>query len=144
MKIIPFEQSHIDSVTELEKDCFTIPWTEEMLVAELKSNLAHYFVAEDDGEIIGYAGMWKILDEGHITNIAVSPKYRRKGVGQMLLDRLMDFSNEFKLSKLMLEVRKSNDAARLLYSKNGFVKVGVRKKYYADNDEDAILMNLTL
>ncbi len=144
MNITPFDFKHLNDIADLEKQCFSLPWTREMFEGELMSSIAEYFVAEYDGRAVGYAGMWKILDEGHITNIAVSPYYRRKKIGQALLDSLVSRANQKGIKKLLLEVRKSNEAAISLYSKNGFQSVGLRKGYYSDNNEDAVLMNLIL
>ena len=114
-----------------------------MFESEVGSPFTVYFVALAGDEVAGYAGMWKILDEGHITNIAVSPRYRRKGLGSLLLNKLIEIAEENKIKVLMLEVRKSNEAAIGLYVK-GFEQVGLRRNYYADNNEDAVLMNFTI
>ena len=140
MDIIPFNAGHIDGIVKLEKECFTIPWSREMFEEELKSKLAVYYIAMDGEKLIGYAGMWRILDEGHITNIAVASNYRRTGVGQALLDKIIKEAEKLKISTLLLEVRASNNAARRFYEKNGFIEVGLRRGYYVDNNEDAILM----
>ena len=142
MEIIPFNKTHLDEIAALEKECFVLPWSREMFEEELKSNLANYFIAVDNDRLVGYAGMWKILDEGHITNIAVAADHRRAGVGQALLDRLMRVADTLEISTLLLEVRASNTAAHRFYAKNGFVDVGRRKGYYSDNGEDAVLMTL--
>jgi ribosomal-protein-alanine N-acetyltransferase len=143
LKIVPFNASHLQEIAALERECFSIPWSASMFEEELKSTLAHYFVALQDGEVIGYAGMWKILDEGHITNIAVSPRCRTRGIGGKLLETLISLAAQFQLSVLLLEVRESNAAARSLYAKRGFVQTGLRKGYYHDNHENAVLMTLT-
>lgn len=144
MKIVPLDKSYLSKVVALEQKCFSDPWTKEMFEHELESALAVYFAALDGEDVVGYAGMWKVLDEGHITNIAVSPCHRQKGIGTLLLKRLADEAKSLGILLLMLEVRKSNEAAKRLYSANGFVPVGVRKEYYSDNHEDAILMNFTI
>jgi ribosomal-protein-alanine N-acetyltransferase len=128
----------------LEGECFSDPWTKAMFESEVGSPFTVYFVALAGDEVAGYAGMWKILDEGHITNIAVSPRYRRKGLGSLLLNKLIEIAEENKIKVLMLEVRKSNEAAIGLYVKKGFEQVGLRRNYYADNNEDAVLMNFTI
>ena len=114
-----------------------------MFVQEAENPFAHYFVAQQKEELIGYAGMWKVLNEGHITNIAVTPAYRRTGVGRQLLNTLIEEAVKLEIKVLMLEVRKSNKAAIDLYSSAGFVISGCRKGYYPDS-EDAILMDLVL
>ncbi|OQB13840.1 MAG: Acetyltransferase YpeA [Firmicutes bacterium ADurb.Bin193] len=143
MKIVRFEKSHIDDIIKLEKQCFTAPWTKGMFEDELKNSMAHYFIAIEDEKVVGYAGMWCVADEGHITNIAVSPDYRRRRIGTALLQRLVRTANELGLSVIMLEVRRSNISAISLYKNAGFEVVGLRKGYYQNNNEDAVLMNLT-
>ena len=143
--IVPFCENHLDSVAELEKLCFSLPWSKEMFADELKSNIAHYLVALDDKKnVVGYVGMWKILDEGHITNVAVSPNYQRQGIGDKLICELINNAQRLELVMLTLEVRKSNMAAQNLYSKYDFKEVGIRKKYYFDTNEDALIMTLEL
>jgi len=145
ISIVPFDNNHLDDVTALEKLCFSLPWSKEMFADELKSNLAHYLVAIDEvGRVVGYVGMWKILDEGHITNVAVSPKYRLQGIGERLICELINISKRLELSMLTLEVRESNITAQRLYSKYLFKQVGIRKKYYSDTNEDALIMTLCL
>ncbi len=145
ISIVPFSENHLDSVAELEKICFSLPWSKEMFADELKSNIAHYLVATDDEKnVVGYVGMWKILDEGHITNVAVSPNYRRQGIGERLICELINNAKRLELSMLTLEVRKSNVPAQNLYSKYNFKEVGIRKRYYSDTNEDAIIMTLEM
>ena len=145
ISIVPFSENHLVAVAELEKLCFSLPWSREMFADELKSNIAHYLVAIDDKKnTLGYIGMWKILDEGHITNVAVSPNYRRQGIGEKLICELINNAKKFELVMLTLEVRKSNVPAQNLYSKYDFKEVGIRKKYYSDTNEDAIIMTLEL
>jgi len=132
---------HIDDIMLVEKLCFTIPWSKNAFIQELKSNkFSKYVSAIVDSRVIGYAGMWQIFDEGHITNIAVHPEFRKTGVGTMLLEKLIEISRKNGIEKLTLEVRESNIAAKTLYFKYGFKAEGVRKSYYADNGEDAIIM----
>ena len=145
ISIVPFSENHLDSVASLEKLCFSLPWSKEMFADELRSNIAHYLVAIDDKEnIVGYVGMWKILDEGHITNVAVSPNYRRQGIGEKLICELINNAKRLELVMLTLEVRKSNIAAQSLYSKYSFKEVGVRKRYYSDTNEDALIMTVEM
>ena len=145
ISIVPFSENHLDRVAGLEKLCFSLPWSKEMFADELRSNIAHYLVAIDDKEnIVGYVGMWKILDEGHITNVAVSPNYRRQGIGEKLICELINNAKRLDLVMLTLEVRKSNIAAQNLYSKYAFKEVGIRKRYYSDTNEDALIMTLEL
>jgi len=139
--IVRLEERHLPQVVELEKLCFSTPWSEESLRGELRGPFTHYFAAEDEsGRVLGYAGMQAILDEGYITNIVVSPSSRRLGIASALLNALMDLGRTKKLSFLTLEVRESNNAAISLYRKFGFMVVGRRKNYYEKPREDALLM----
>lgn len=132
---------HIDDIMMVERLSFTIPWSKKAFIQELTENkFSLYISALLDGNAVGYAGMWKIFDEGHITNIAVHPEFRKIGIGSRLLEKLINISREMKIEKLTLEVRKSNVAAKNLYLKYGFKEEGIRKNYYADNGEDAIIM----
>ena len=130
----------LDEVMKIENSCFAIPWTRESMQGELFSLMKFYYVALFDGKIAGYGGMWHVVTEGHITNIAVSPDYRRMGVGSAIVDALMQTAEEKEMLGVTLEVRVSNEAAIKLYKKHGFVVTGTRKKYYSDNNEDAYLM----
>ena len=130
----------LDEVMKIENACFAIPWTRESMQGELFSLMKFYYVALFDGKIAGYGGMWHVVTEGHITNIAVSPDYRRMGVGSAIVDALMNTAEEKEMLGVTLEVRVSNEAAIKLYKKHGFVVTGTRKKYYSDNNEDAYLM----
>jgi len=142
--IVRLEERHLPEVAELEKLCFSTPWSEEALRGELKGPFTHYFAAVDErGRILGYAGMQAVLDEGYITNIAVSPSLRRLGIADALLGILLDSGREMKLSFLTLEVRESNKAAISLYDKFGFQVVGRRRNYYENPREDALLMTYT-
>ncbi len=129
---------------KLDRKCFSIPWSEKSFIEEYENELAYYFVMTDDDYIIGYAGVWNIVGEGHITNIAVHPRYRGKGLSKRLMNALFCFSEENCLSCLTLEVRESNTAARGLYSKYGFKETGRRKHYYSDTKEDAVIMTAEL
>ena len=137
--------SDIDSVIDIEKNSFPIPWTRGAFMSELKNNmLAKYCVAEVDGRVVGYGGMWLIMDEAHITNIAVHPKYRGRGIGHRLLSALIEEVSRANIYGMTLEVRRSNIRAQKLYRKFGFVPCGVRPEYYLDNREDAIIMWKTM
>lgn len=141
VNITKMDASHIDRVLYIEEQCFPIPWTKEDFKREIfVNNLAHYFVAEFEDKIIGYAGMWHIVTEGHITNIAVLHDYRRMGVGQMLLSKQIEFAKQMQMIGITLEVRISNEAAQKLYTRNGFKPEGFRKRYYTDTGEDAVIM----
>jgi ribosomal-protein-alanine N-acetyltransferase len=129
------------AMAELDRLCFTVPWSRQAFEQELSANeAAFYLVAVLAGEIIGYAGLWAILDEGHITNVAVHPAHRRKGLGKILLAELIRISESHGIHSHTLEVRVSNEAAIGLYKKFGFKVVGRRKEYYPDNLEDALIL----
>ena len=135
------ELSDIDSVVDIEKNSFPIPWTKGTFISELKRNkLARYYVVEVDGRVVGYAGLWLIMNEAHITNIAIHPKYRGKGMGKKLVGGLIEEILKINIYRITLEVRPSNAAALALYKKFGFVPCGIRPEYYRDNNEDAIIM----
>lgn len=131
----------IDSVVEVENNCFSIPWSKESFLRELKSNeIALYLVAKVEDKAVGYIGTWKVLDEGHITNLAVHSDYRKLGIGGMLISELLSLCRKEGINSFTLEVRKSNEIARRLYEKFGFNERGIRKGYYEDNNEDAVIM----
>lgn len=145
IQIITLDASRIDEIMEVENLSFTVPWSKNALVEELTRNMfAAYIGAVVDGKIVGYAGMWKVIDEGHITNIAVHPSYRCMGIGSQLIGGLIKIACKEHLVLLTLEVRQSNAAARSLYSKFGFTVEGIRKQYYADNNEDALIMSMQI
>ncbi|WP_440117273.1 ribosomal protein S18-alanine N-acetyltransferase [Paenibacillus sp. QZ-Y1] len=131
----------IPDVMDIEHEAFTLPWTEEAFHNELTHNhFAKYMVMELDGRAIGYAGMWTIMDEAHITNIAVREAYRGRKLGEKLLDELMKTAAYLGMERMTLEVRVSNRIAQSLYQKKGFESAGLRKGYYSDNGEDAMIM----
>ena len=128
-------------MAELDQICFSIPWSLESFIQELSANeKAMYFVAEADGQIAGYAGLWQILDEGHITNVAVAPKFRRQGLATAILDAFLAEGRARGIRAFTLEVRASNTAAQELYRKFGFQSAGQRPGYYEDNKEAAMIM----
>lgn len=138
----------LEQVMCIERTSFESPWTKNNFFDEFKnSDLSIQLVMEVDGRIISFAIVWIIIDECHLANIAVHPDYRRKGVGKIMLDRIIDIAREKNCKKIMLEVRKSNQPAIELYMKYRFEKVGIRKNYYHDGfmrQEDAVLMDLNL
>jgi ribosomal-protein-alanine N-acetyltransferase len=139
-QLLPMDRTHLLDVAALERECFTTPWTEEMLAEELYNDTASFLVAQaDDGEVLGYAGLHVVLDEGYIDNIAVKAKYRRLGVAGELLGAFLRFG-QANLAFLTLEVRPSNKPAIAFYLKHGFAQVGRRRDYYDKPREDAILM----
>lgn len=131
----------LDAVMVLERLSFSIPWSREAFIQEITKNMfARYICAKVDSVAVGYAGMWKVCDEGHITNVAVHPEFRRNGIGAKLIEGLILIARKENIERMTLEVRKSNIPARELYLKFGFKVEGIRKGYYADNGEDAIIM----
>mgnify|MGYP005857048811 CR=1 FL=1 len=139
--LAPMKMEDIDRVLEIERQSFRTPWPTDAYVHELRENrLATYIVARSDAELVGYAGMWVILDEAHITTIAVDPRYRGQHIGERLLMGLIDAALERGARWMTLEVRRSNVTAQALYKKYGFREIGTRKGYYSDNREDAIVM----
>lgn len=135
------KEPDLDRIMEIEKKTFYPPWSREAFVLELTKNLlAKYIVAEIDNYVVGYGGIWLILDEGHITNIAVDEEYRGLGVGNRLVEGLIQLCIDRNIKAITLEVRKSNEIAKSLYKKYGFKEYGIRPKYYSDNNEDAIIM----
>ncbi len=141
--IIPMTAEHLDQVAELERLCFSDPWSRRMLAEHLENECAATLVAQgEDGTVLGYAGLLVVLDEGYITNVAVRNEYRRQGIAGELLGVFRRFAEGNKLAFLTLEVRESNAAARALYAKYGYQEVGVRKNYYEHPKENAIIMTL--
>lgn len=131
----------VDQVVAIEAATFAMPWSKESFQQELTRNVAaRYLVAELDGKVIGYAGAWVILDESHITNIAISEAYRGHGYGRKLTEALMQYLSNLGAAYATLEVRRSNERAQNLYKSLGYIGVGWRKRYYEDNREDALLM----
>jgi [ribosomal protein S18]-alanine N-acetyltransferase len=130
------------AVAALDILCFACPWSVESFEYEAADNpLAYYLVAvTEDGSIAGYAGIWHILNEGHITNVAVRPDMRGRGLGDKIISELLTCSSVAGVVKFTLEVRVSNASAINVYKKFGFVEAGFRKSYYEDNGEDAIIM----
>ena len=141
VRIVPMNADHLDEIAELERICFSTPWSRNMLAEELDNACSAFLVAEDDaGKVAGYAGLQVILDEGYITNVAVRPECRRNGIAVKLLQVFLDFGQANHLAFLTLEVRASNYDAIALYGSRGFRSVGRRKNYYEHPKEDAIIM----
>lgn len=140
-RIIDAKLKHVEQIELLERQCFSLPWTVEQLKAQLPDEMHQFLAAEDEnGQVLGYVGMMNVLDEGYISNVAVSPEHRRQGIADALIGSLADRALELCLSFLTLEVRQSNQPAIRLYSKQGFIEMGIRKKYYQLPEEDAIIM----
>jgi ribosomal-protein-alanine N-acetyltransferase len=144
MEITRMTADDVCELAELDKKCFTVPWSEQSFRDETDNALAIYFVAKENNKCVGYAGFWNVSGEGDITNVAVLPEYRRLGIGSVLIEAVIKKAAELELSLLTLEVRRSNTAAQNLYSKYGFEVIGERKRYYSDNREDALIMTKEL
>ncbi|NLC69636.1 MAG: ribosomal protein S18-alanine N-acetyltransferase [Clostridiaceae bacterium] len=141
VEIVDTTISHVDDIINIENLSFKIPWTRNAFLQELGNrSFTIYLSAKAGDRVVGYAGMWKIVDEGHITNIAVHPEFRGIGIGSMLLEALKKRAKKEGIVKMTLEVKKSNEAALKLYTKHGFIPAGIRKGYYAEDGEDAIIM----
>lgn len=143
MNIRDVTSKDIERIVELERACFSLPWTARQLETQLRPD--HVFLAAcEGGELVGYVGLEYVLDEGYISNVAVSPEQRRRGTAQALLCELERRARALGLGFLTLEVRQGNAPARALYEKSGYKTVGRRKNYYQNPREDAILMTLEL
>lgn len=143
--IVNADISHVERILEIENTCFSTPFTREQVISQLPDE-RHVFLAcvNENGDIMGYVGMMFVLDEGYISNVAVAPEYRRKGLADGLINVLKERAKQLELSFVTLEVRESNEPARALYKKHGFSDVGRRKNYYTLPSEDAILMTCYL
>lgn len=131
----------IDGVMTVERASFKTPWSREAFERELTVNhMAYYLVATDDQQIIGYAGYWQVIDEAHITNIAIAPQWRNKGYGKQLIEQLLNSARAKEIAYMTLEVRVNNHTAIELYRQFGFAEHGVRPNYYYDTGEDALIM----
>lgn len=144
MKIRIATHEDIEGIYAIEESSFSKPWSLESMSNDLKNPIATYIIAEEDNRIIGYVGVWNVMSEGQITNVAVASAYREKGVGSKLIEGLVDYAKENQLVLLLLEVRSSNSAAQKLYGKFGFGQLAVRKGYYSHPKEDALIMGLKL
>ncbi len=141
IQVEPMTLDDIPTVHAIERECFVVPWPDDAYRNELVTNrLASYVVARAGAVVVGFAGLWVMVDEAHITTFAVDPRWRRRGVGQRLLLRLLELANDRRAREATLEVRLSNMPARRLYEKYGFKPVGIRPRYYSDNGEDALIM----
>ncbi|MEW6723873.1 MAG: ribosomal protein S18-alanine N-acetyltransferase [Bacillota bacterium] len=137
----PMALEDLDQIIEIERCSFPTPWSAQAFVRELTQNIyARYQVAVSGEMIVAYGGMWLILDESHVTNVAVHPEYRGRGYGEAMMRRLMEVARENGVERMTLEVRPSNLIARALYEKLGFVCRGRRSNYYSDTGEDALIM----
>ena len=142
MDIIPMAQSHIAAIAAIEQACFADPWSAAALAEELDNPPAVFLAAVEGEDVLGYVGMHHVVDEGFITNVAVSPEARRRGVARALLAALAAYGREHGLYRITLEVRVSNAAARGLYESEGYRLDGIRPKFYSHPTEDAAIYSL--
>ena len=140
IEIRSMQKDDVKCVCELEREIFSCPWTKKGFEDSLRLTCTVFLTAEEDGVVLGYAGMYVSLDEAEITNVAVAAAHRRRGVGTLLVNRLKEEAKKRGIVKIALEVRTSNRSARRLYEQCGFVKRGVRKSFYEAPTEDADLM----
>lgn len=141
IRIVPMTADHLDDIAALERVCFPDPWSRNMLAEELDNALSAFLVALDgQGQVVGYAGLQVVLDEGNILNVAVKPECRRRGIARKLLQVFIDFAEANSLAFLTLEVRASNYGAIALYGSLGFRGAGRRRNYYERPQEDAVIM----
>lgn len=133
-------ESDIDGIAEIEKKCFAEPWSKKMIEDDYKNGLTYYIICEKAGKIVGYGGMWHVINEGHITNIAITPEEQGKGLGGRLMEALIKLAKEKEMIGITLEARVSNSKALKLYEKYGFRSEGLRPDYYSDNHESAVIM----
>ncbi|OLS37322.1 ribosomal protein S18-alanine N-acetyltransferase [Bacillus sp. MRMR6] len=139
------KEEDIDQILEVEHASFTTPWSREAFYNEIYHNkFAIYIVLEEDEKIIGYCGAWIVIDEAHVTNVAILPSYRGKKLGDALLRKMISIAKEMGARSMTLEVRLTNHVAQSLYRKLGFQDGGIRKNYYSDNQEDALVMWVNL
>ena len=144
-EIVPMTEADVKQSAEIERLSIAQPWSEKAFLSELDNEKAIMLCAKnaDNGEIYGFITASYVLDEVNINNVAVAEKYRKNGIGQALLERLFDIVNDFAVF-IMLEVRESNTSAIKLYEKAGFIQVGLRKNFYSNPCENAVLMTKTI
>lgn len=137
--IEPMKFVHVDRVAAIEQEVFTAPWSKQTFINEILDNsFASYFIALEDGDVVGYAGIWVVMDEAHVTTLAVTPAKHGQRIGHALLRQLLTDALSKGAERMTLEVRPSNNIAQKLYRQYGFVACGTRPKYYSD--EDALIM----
>ena len=140
MEYVRMNPNHVAQVAQLEKECFHDPWSESSIASELENPLSLWLVAQDGQQVVGYVGSQSVMGEADMMNIAVSSQYRRMGIAQELVARLVTALRENDVYSLALEVRASNEPAKALYSKLGFRQVGCRPNYYRNPKEDALIL----
>ena len=138
--LAPMEREHVKDVVRVERSCFPTHWPESAFLNELGNRCARYGVAKVEGRVVGCAGMWVIMDEAHVTTLGVLPEFRRRKIGEHLLVQLLDIARSLGARRATLEVRRGNTAAIRLYEKYAFTSVAVRRGYYTETGEDALVM----
>ena len=144
MRIVKMQPEHVAAVAEMERQCFSDPWSEKSVASELDSPLSLWLIAEADGVVVGYVGSQTVLDSADMMNLAVSQDFRRQGIGEQLVNSLTEALAEKGVKTLLLEVRISNEPAKQLYQKLGFEIVGKRPRYYEKPREDALILRKEL
>ena len=142
IELVRMSEEHVPQVAELEKICFSDPWSEKSVAYELTNPLSCWLVAVEDGRVAGYIGSQTVMGESDMMNVAVHPDYRRRGIAERLVNDLVEALKAFESHCLTLEVRESNDSARALYAKLSFCQVGLRKNYYRNPKEDALILRI--
>lgn len=144
MRIVKMQPEHVAAVAEMERQCFSDPWSEKSVASELDNPLSLWLIAEADGVVAGYVGSQTVLDSADMMNLAVSRDFRRQGIGEQLVNSLTEALAEKGVKTLLLEVRISNEPAKQLYQKLGFEIVGKRPRYYEKPREDALILRKEL
>lgn len=144
MRIVKMQPEHVAAVAEMERQCFSDPWSEKSVASELDNPLSLWLIAEADGVVAGYVGSQTVLDSSDMMNLAVSQDFRRQGIGEQLVNSLTEALAEKGVKTLLLEVRISNGPAKQLYQKLGFEIVGKRPRYYEKPREDALILRKEL
>ena len=144
MRIVKMQPEHVAAVVEMERQCFSDPWSEKSVASELDNPLSLWLIAEADGVVAGYVGSQTVLDSADMMNLAVSQDFRRQGIGEQLVNSLTEALAEKGVKTLLLEVRISNEPAKQLYQKLGFEIVGKRPRYYEKPMEDALILRKEL
>lgn len=135
------EERDIGAILEIEERCFTSQWTAEMFLYEIRENeFGHFYVICEADKIVGFIDFWITFETCQLANVAIHPDYQRRGYSKLLIDKMIDMANDMKCEKIMLEVRRSNKNAKQLYTSYEFIEMNIRKGYYSDNGEDAIVM----
>ena len=144
MTIVKMNESHVSQIAALERQCFSVPWSENLIYGELTNCMSYWLVAVDGDKVAGYVGSQSVMGESDIMNVAVAPDYRRRGIGEALINTLAADLKARGNTCLTLEVRVSNAPAIALYEKLGFAQVGLRKNYYRNPKEDARILRKEL